>query len=128
MTVMTDATPAIRFFNEIHTTLRICGYDTCIDSLYQVRPPEEPWFLRLSLDPHVHTGKCAQLTLRLDEVSHNGRIVRAGLENLTLEPTDSSEARDNLRRDIDSHGDGMDSAALALFIADALDGAGISDK
>ena len=126
MTVMINATPATRFFNEIHVTLRIYGYDTRIDSLYKVRPPEGPWFLHLSLHPHVHPGKCARIALQLYEISHNGRAVRVGLENLTFEPTDNSEVRDNLRREIEDRSGELDSTALALLIVDALDTAGIS--
>lgn len=131
MTIMADATPTIRFFNEIHATLYACGYDSQMSSLYQVRPTDGPWYLNLALHPQTRTGKRATLALRLDEVSSDGRTVRAGLESLNVEPTNSREAHDKLRHDIESRsgsdGDGMDSTALALFVADALDSAGISD-
>lgn len=132
MTIMADATPTIRFFNEIHATLYACGYDSQMSSLYQVRPTDGPWYLNLALlHPHVRSGKRATLALRLDEVSSDGRNVCVGLESLNVEPSRSREAHDKLRHDIESrsgsNGDGLDSTALALFVADALDTAGISN-
>lgn len=133
MTVIFDVTPALRFFDEIHDALHDCGYDSKIYSLYKVRPPEGPWSMGLVLKPRVRNGKNVTLALRLDEVSHDGRTVRAGLEKLDLHGSGESDgARNELRREIESRsvsdGDGMDSAALALLIADTLDFAGISGK
>lgn len=133
MTVVANATPALRLFDEINDTLRDCGYDSKIYSLYQVRPPEGPWSMGLVLKPRVRNGKNVTLALRLDEVSHDGCTVRAGLEKLDLHGSGESDgSRNELRREIESRsvsdGDGMDSSALALVIADTLDAAGISDK
>ena len=133
MTVIFDATPALRFFDEIHDTLRDCGYYSKIYSLYQVRPPEGPWSMGLVIKPSVRNGKNVTLSLRLDEVSPDGRAVRAGLEKLDLHGSaESNGTRTELLREIESRsvidGDGMDSAALALLIADTLDTAGISGK
>ena len=128
-----DATNALRFFDEIHDTLRDCDYDSKIYTLYKVRPPEGPWCVGLVLKPRVRNGKNATLALRLDEISHDGRTVRAGLEKLDLHGSAESDGvRTELRREIESRsvsdGGGMDSAALALFIANTLDSAGISGK
>ena len=38
-----NATPALRFFDEIHGTLHAYGYDSKMYSLYKVRPPKGPW-------------------------------------------------------------------------------------
>ena len=84
------------------------------------------------LKPCKRNGNHALLALRLDEVSRDGCTVRAGLEKLTLKPDGSDGVRNTLRQEIEDRsaidGDGMDSAALALIIADTLDTAGISDK
>lgn len=127
-----NATPALRFFDEIHGTLHAYGYDSKMYSLYKVRPPKGPWSMGLVIKPRVRNGNYATLSLRLDEISHDGCTVRAGLEKLDMKPAGNNGVRTELRREIEDRsaidGDGMDSAALALFIADALDGAGISDK
>ena len=133
MTLIFDATPALRFFDEIHDTLRDCGYYSKIYSLYQVRPPEGPWSMGLVIKPSVRNGKNVTLALRLDEVSHDGCTVRTGLEKLDLHGSgESNGARNELRREIEdrsvSDGDGLNSSTLALLIADTLDTAGISGK
>lgn len=130
MTVIFDATPALRFFDEIHDTLRDCGYYSKMYSLYKVRPPEGPWSMGLLIKPSVRNGNYAALSLRLDEISHDGCTVRVGLEKLELKPAASDAVRTELRREIEDHsvsdGDGLNSSTLALFIADTLDSAGIS--
>ena len=132
MTLIFDTTPALRFFDEIHDTLRDCGYDSKIYTLYKVRPPEGPWSMGMVLKPRVRNGNHATLSLRLDEISHDGCTVRAGLEKLALKPDASDGVRAELRHEIEDRsvidGDGMDSTALALLIADTLDTAGISGK
>lgn len=131
MTVIFNATPALRFFDEIHDTLRDCGYYSKMYSLYKVRPPEGPWSMGLLIKPNVRNGNHATLALRLDEISHDGHTVRAGLEKLDMEPVGSDGMRISLRREIESRsvidGDGVDSTALALLIADTLDAAGVRD-
>lgn len=132
MCYIISATHVLRFFDEIHDALRDCGYYSKMYSLYKVRPPEGPWCVGLVLKPRERNGKNATLALRLDEVSHDGRTVRAGLEKLDMGTSGSDGLRTSLRREIESRsvsdGDGMDSSALALVIADTLDAAGISDK
>lgn len=132
MSYIISATHVLRFFDEIHDVLRDCGYYSKMYSLYKVRPPEGPWCVGLVLKPSERNGKNATLALRLDEVSHDGRTVRAGLEKLDMGTSGSEGLRTSLRREIESRsvsdGDGMDSSALALVIADTLDAAGISDK
>lgn len=127
-----NATPALRFFDEIHDALRACGYYSKMYSLYKVQPSEGPWSMGLLIKPNDRNGNYATLALRLDEISHDGRTVRAGLEKLDMEPAGSDGLRISLRREIESRsvsdGDGMGSTALALVVADTLDAAGISDK
>ena len=132
MTYIIDATPVLRFFDEVQLALHDCGYDSKIYSLYKVRPPEGSWSLGLVLKPRVRNGNHATLALRLDEVSHDGCTVRAGLEKLEMKPAGSDGLRTELRREIDSRsvsdGDGLDSSALAVVVADTLDAAGIREK
>lgn len=132
MTYIIDATPVLRFFDEVQLALRDCGYDSKIYSLYKVRPPEGSWSLVLVIKPRVRNGNHATLALRLDEVSHDGCTVRAGLEKLDMRPASSDGLRVELRREIESRsvsdGDGLDSSALAVVVADTLDAAGIREK
>ena len=85
----------------------------------------------LLIKPNVRNGNHATLALRLDEISHDGHTVRAGLEKLDMEPAGSDGLRISLRREIESRsvsdGDGMDSTALAFYIVDTLDAAGVRD-
>ena len=126
-----NATPALRFFDEIHDTLRDCGYYSKMYSLYKVQSSREPWSMGLLIKPNVRNGNHATLALRLDEISHDGHTVRAGLEKLDMEPAGSDGLRISLRREIESRsvsdGDGMDSTALAFYIVDTLDAAGVRD-
>lgn len=127
-----NATHVLRFFDEFQLALRACGYDSKIYTLYKVRPPEGPWSLGMIIKPCVRNGKYATIALRLDEVSYDGRTVRAGLEKLDMKPAGSNGLRTELRQEIESRsvsdGDGMGSEALALVVADTLDAAGHHDK
>ncbi|PZO97744.1 MAG: hypothetical protein DI609_12415 [Corynebacterium urealyticum] len=130
MTVVANATPALRLFDEINDTLRDCGYDSKIYSLYQVRPPNGAWHLGITVVPRTGTGKHAKIELRIDDVSDDGVVSQPRLKNLTLYPIDSSAVRDNLYHDIESliarRPYRLESRDLGHLIADALDSAGIA--
>lgn len=132
MTIIANASPSLRFYAEVKDVLLDRGYDSKIMSLYQVRPTRGPWYLGITMVPCGRTGKRTNIELRLDDVSYDGDVVQAGLENLTLYPRDNSEISDNLRRDIESHtassAYGLGSRDLAHLVADALDSAGIPEK
>lgn len=133
MTIITDATPSLRFFTEVKDVLYKHGYDSKLTSLYQVRPPNGPWHLGVMMVPRTRTGKHATIELRLDDVSSDGVLAKPRLLNsLTLYPTDSSEIRDNLHHNVESRIMNspyrLFSSDLAHLVADALDSAGIAEK
>lgn len=130
MSTIINATPVLRFLEDLNGALYRCGYGTKVDSLQQVRPNEDSWNLHLTLVPHTLTGKCARIALQLDNIAENGRTACVSLDHLKLEPKDSRKVRDSLRREIESHSTrfdiGMYTTHLGYLVSDALDAARVS--
>lgn len=130
MSTVINATPALRFIDDLNGALYRCGYDSKVDSLQQVRPNEDSWSLHLTVVPHTLTGKYARITLQLDNIAENGRTARVSIGHLKLEPKDSNKVRDSLRREIESHSTrsdmGMYTTHLGYIVSDALDAAGVN--
>ena len=130
MSTIINATPTLRFIEDLNGALYRCGYDTKADSLQQVRPNEDSWSLHLTLVPHTLTGKYAHISLQLDNTAENGRTARVALDQLKLEPKDSRKVYNSLRREIESHSTcfdiGMYTTHLGYIVSDALDAAGVN--
>lgn len=130
MSTVINATPTLRFIDDLSGALYRCGYDSKVDSLQQVCPDEDQWSLHLTLVPHTLTGKYARISLQLDNIADNGRTARVALDQLKLEPKDSKKVRDSLRREIESHSTrfdiGMYTTHLGYIVSDALDAAGVN--
>ena len=130
MTSLINVTPVLRLIEDLSGILCQCGYKLKVDSLHQTNPSKEQWSLHLTVFPNKGTGKCARIALQLDNIAENGRNVRASLDHLKLEPKDSSDARDSLRREIESNstpcGKTIHTTLLSYIIADTLDDAGVN--
>ena len=130
MSAIINVTPVLRFFDDLGGILRQCGYSSKVDSLHQVRANEDQWSLHLTVFPNKGTGKCARIALQLDNIAENGRTARVSLDHLKLEPKDSSEVRDLLRREIETNSTPcaktIHTTLLSYIIADALDAAGVN--
>lgn len=129
MSAIINATPALRFIEDLNGALYRCGYGSTVDSLHQANPEKDQWNLHLTVTPHTLTGKCARIALQLDNIAENGRTARVELDHLKLEPRDSRKVRDSLRREIESHSTrsemGMYTTHLGYIVSDTLDEAGV---
>ena len=75
MSAIINATPALRFIEDLNGALYRCGYDSTVDSLHQANPEKDQWNLHLTVTPHTLTGKCARIALQLDNIAENGPLL-----------------------------------------------------
>lgn len=128
MSVITYVTPALRFNDDLSAALYRCGYDSHVDSLHQDHSKDDQWCLHLTVVPHTLTGKCARISLNLDNIAENGRYAHVSLDHLKLEPRDSRKVRDLLRSKIEERTfeEVIYATTVAYIVTIALDDAGIS--
>ena len=128
MSALINATPALRFIEDLNGALYRCCYDSTVDSLHQTNPDKDQWSLHLTVTPHTLTGKRAKIALQLDNIAENGRNARVSLDHLKLEPRDSRKVRDLLRSKIEERTfeEVIYATNVAYLVTNVLDEAGIS--